>query len=92
MKKLKIWQKVVFIIFTIIVVLRIGFIAFRGEVDREYITSANYDLTEADWVSCDGASQIFTSDYTRLNSLELYFCNISEDKTGFITLQIHSGK
>lgn len=92
MKKLKIWQKVVFIIFTIIVVLRIGFVAFRGEVDREYITSANYDLTEADWVSCDGASQIFTSDYTRLNSLELYFCNISEDKTGFITLQIHSGK
>ena len=43
-------------------------------------------------MSCDGASQIFTSDYARLNSLELYFCNISEDKTGFITLQIHRGE
>ncbi len=90
MKNLPMWQKIVFIIFTIIVVLRIGFIAFRGEVDKEYITSANYNLTEDDWMSCKGASQTFTSDQARLNSLELYFSNISEDKVGIITIQIYS--
>ena len=92
MKDMKMWRKVILIIFTIIVLLRIGFIAFRGEVDKEYVTSASYDLTEAEAVICAGASQAFTSDYSRLNSLEIIFCNIADDKIGTITIQIYSGE
>lgn len=89
MKDMKTWRKVILIIFTVIVVLRIGFIAFRGEVNKEYIRSADYDLTETEAISCAGASQTFVSNYSRLNSLEFIFSNIADDKAGIITIQLY---
>ena len=85
------WKKVLLIVFTVIVVIRIGFIAFRGEVDKEYITSAQYDLTEAVRINCAGVSQTFICNSERLNSLEFIFDNIADDKVGTITIQILKG-
>jgi len=92
MKNMRTWPKVILIFFSIVVVLRVGYIAFRGEIDKEYIKSANYDLTEAESISCEGASQCFLSNGSRLDSLELVFSNIAEDKVGFVTIQIYSGE
>lgn len=89
---MKKWRKVVLIIFTVIFMLRIGFIAFRGELDKEYITSVNYDLTEAESVSCTEAVQTFKSHNSNLNSLEFIFGNIADDKAGAIAVQICAGE
>lgn len=91
MKKLKGWKKILFIILTVIIVLRIGYIAFRGEVDKQYKTSSTYELNNATQISCMGALQTFTSDGERLQSLEVVFDNIAEDKAGEVVLSILSG-
>ena len=88
MKTMSSWRKIVLIVFTTIVLIRIGYIALRGEVDRMYYTSAQYDLSEATPVSCTDASQVFMSAEERLDSLELIFTDIPEDKVGNIVLQI----
>jgi len=72
-----------------IVVLRIGYIAFRGEIDKEYITSASYDLTECESISVEGASQTFISNGSRLDGIEIILANIADDKAGTITIQIY---
>lgn len=89
-KKMERWKKVMLFIVTVIVLLRTGYIVFRGEVDRAYYTSGSYDLSNASRVTCQNAEQIFTSDKDRLNSLELLFDNISEDKAGAVVLGIYS--
>lgn len=83
-------KKIVLIIVSIIVVLRMGYIIFGNEVDKKYSASAAYDLTNAVEVSCNDVSQTFKTDRERLNSLEFLFTNIADDKIGSITVQILS--
>lgn len=90
MRKLEKWEKVILIIITVIVALRIGYIIFRGEVDKQYYTSVAYGFANATYVTCQGAVQVFTSNQDRLNSLELIFANISDDKAGSIVLCLYS--
>lgn len=89
MRKIEKWKKVILIIVTAVIALRIGYIAFRGEVDKQYYTSASYDLTDASNISCQQAAQTFTSEQGRLNSLEFIFSNISDDKAGGIVLALY---
>lgn len=91
MKKMAKWKKVLLIIITVIVALRIVYIAFRGEVDKEYYVSAQYDLSAAAVMPCQNLSQTFTGTGNRLNSLELVFSDITEDKAGAIDLRIYTG-
>lgn len=89
-KSIQSWQKVLIGILFLIVIARIGFIAIRGEVDREYINFKNYDLSQTTGIECKDLSQQFKSSSTRLNSLELIFSNIADDKIGSIVLCIYS--
>lgn len=91
MRKIEKWKKVILIITTIIIALRIGYIAFRGEVDKQYYTSASYDLANASSITCQDAIQTFVSEQDRLNSLEVIFTNVSNDKTGEVVLALYSG-
>lgn len=91
MKPMSSWKKILFILITIIMAIRIGYILFRGEIDKEYYTSSEYDLTGSVSVPCVDVAQVFSSEQNRLDSLELVFTNIPEDKAGAIVLAIKSG-
>ena len=91
-KNIKCWQKVLIVIILLIVIGRIGFIAIRGEVDREYINYENYDLSQASEIECKDLTQRFKCNSTRLNSLELIFNNIADDKIGSIVLSIYANE
>lgn len=92
------WKKIVLAVVAVVFIIRIGYIAFRGEVDREYYTSEQYDLTDARTVPCKDLSQMFVSKSNwgvfgreKLDSLELCFLNIADDKSGAIIVGIYSG-
>lgn len=92
------WKKIALAVVAVVFIIRIGYIAFRGEVDREYYTSEQYDLTDARTVPCKDLSQMFVSKSNwgvfgreKLDSLELCFLNIADDKSGAIIVGIYSG-
>lgn len=85
------WKRNFFFIVIFFVILRIGFIVFRGEINKEYYKSASYDLSGAEEISCQDISEVFECKEDRLNSLEIIFNNIAEDKKGAITLWIWKG-
>lgn len=91
MKLMVNWKKALFILITIVIAIRIGYIVFRGEIDKEYYTSSEYDLTGAVSVPCLDGTQVFSSGQNRLNSLELIFTSIPGDRTGALILAIRSG-
>lgn len=90
MRSLSKVKKIILMIISILVVLRIGYIILGNEVDKEYSTSVGYDLIDATETPCDGISQTFKTDKGRLNSLEFIFTNIVDDKIGKIIVQIMS--
>jgi hypothetical protein len=65
------------------------YIGFFGEVEKEYITFKEYDLSNVQEVECENISQRFICKETRLNSVELIFTQIPEDKVGAIALAIY---
>lgn len=85
------WKKGILLVIGMIFILRIGFIGIRGEVDRTYFTSGEYDISESVSIPCTNISQTFSTNQDRLNSLEFYFVNIAEDKAGAVTVCIYSG-
>ncbi len=87
-RDLEMWKKVTIVLIAIIVFLRILYIGIRGEVDREYINYDGYDLSEATSVECVDLCQEFKGNGSQLNSLELIFDNIADDKKGSIILCI----
>ena len=88
MNKIAKWKKVLFAIVAILVAIRIIYIGVRGEVDKEYYTSIAYDLSTVKEIPCQNLSEVFICNESRLNSLELIFNNIADDKLGVITLGI----
>lgn len=91
MRSMNRWTKVLFVFVTVIIAIRIGYIAFRGEIDKEYYISESYTLNEATCVPCVDVVQVFSSGCDRLDSLELIVANIPPDKAGALILAIHSG-
>lgn len=91
-KAMVVWKKVALAFITVVFALRVGYIAIRGEVDKEYFVSGHYDLAEVETVPCKGVSQTFSPQNVRLDSLELYFTGIADDKAGGVTICIYSGK
>lgn len=88
MKRLTKWKKILFSIVFVLVAIRILYIGVRGEVDKEYYTSSSYDLSTAREVPCQNISGSFVCNEERLNSLELIFNNIADDKSGSITFAV----
>lgn len=86
------WKRVLFIIISILVAIRILYIGVRGEINKEYYTSMSYDMGTAKEIPCQNISEIFTCDKARLDSLELILNNIADDKAGTITLGIWKGE
>ena len=84
------YRKAFLILITAVVLLRIGYIFFRGEVDREYYTSAQYDLSVADPIPCEELIQEFVPTQDRLYSLELCFSGLKADKDSTVVLSLHS--
>lgn len=85
------WKKILFILIGIFVVIRILYIGARGEVDKEYYTTMAYDLSVVEEIACQNISETFIGDHDRLNSLELIFNNLADDKSGAIVLSISNG-
>ena len=73
-----------------IVLIRIGYIFFRGEIDREYYTSAQYELTGAELVPCRNLTQFFRTDEKHLYALELCFQNIAEEAQSIVELRLYN--
>lgn len=90
MNKLKTWKKVLLILVTIIIFIRVGYIGIRGEVEKQYYTSGTYDLTDVTFVPCTEIIQNFKCEQSRLNSLELIFNDIPDDKKGAVCLAIYA--
>ena len=84
------YRKAFLILITAVVLLRIGYIFFRGEVDREYYTSAQYDLSVADPIPCEELIQEFVPTQDRLDSVELCFTDLKADKDSTVVLSLHS--
>lgn len=85
------WKKIVLILVAVVFMIRIGYIVIRGEVDKEYFTSAEYDLSECTFLPAVNLTQSFSTEAEYLNSIELYFANISRYETIPVTLSIHRG-
>ena len=84
------WKKIVLVLVAAIFLTRIGYIAIRGELDKTYKTSYNYDLSKAVPVPCVNISETFISTYDRLNSLELVFSGIASDEPGTVKVCVYS--
>lgn len=84
------WKKVLLVIVTAIIILRIGYIGLRGEIDREYCSSAAYDLMGAESIPFQEAEQYFSGVQGRLSSVEFVFNNIAADKVGRIMLALYA--
>lgn len=84
------WKKVVLAIVTGIIILRIGYIGLWGETDREYCSSAAYDLMGAESIPFVEAEQYFSGVQGRLSSVEFVFNNIAADKAGRIMLALYA--
>lgn len=88
------WKRILFWISFVLIFIRIGYIGVRGEVDKEYYVSeeyAGYDLSAASETECKNITIYFKSAQSRLNSLELIFNNIPENKAGAVILKISRG-
>ena len=83
-------RKAFLFVITVVVILRIGYIFFREEVDREYYTSAQYDLSSATVIPCEDLAQHFVPSQDRLYSLELCFTDLKADKDSTVVLSLHS--
>lgn len=92
MNKLAKWKRVLFIIACVLAAIRIFYIGVCGEVDKEYYTSTTYDFSVATEVPCQNITESFVCNADRLNSLELIFNNIADDKAGHMTLIVMKGK
>ena len=90
MKKIPKWKKAVFLCAAVLILLRIFYICVGGKVDKKYEISAPIDTSSTVEAACVNLTERFSSERNRLNSLELIFTGIADDKTGYITLQITS--
>lgn len=84
------WKKICLLSILLIVLIRIIYIFAYGEIDKQYFTSTQIDTSYALEVPCKDLTQKFSSTSKRLNSIELLFNGISDDKAGRITLKILS--
>lgn len=91
MKKVDKWKKVVISILAVILLLRIGYI-LAGDIDREYYVSADIDLTAARAIPCIDVVQTFQSQKDRLNSVELVFDQMKNDRVGAVVLKLMQGE
>ena len=93
MKKRPKWKKVIFLIILLIVLIRIAYICIGGEVDKKYVTSPTTDIDISATLAtmpCKDIVEEFLSNHDRLNSIEVIFDDIAEDKTGSIIIRISS--
>ena len=74
------WEKTILALIAFIFIVRIGYIAIRGEVDKAYYTSCSYDLSQAAEVPCKNLSVTFAACKDRLDSLEFVFSGIEDDE------------
>ena len=82
------WKIIILAVIALLFTVRIGYIAFRNEIDKEYYTSARYDLKNAVPVPCTDISQTFTAPSDRINSVELFFTDIPDGRAGAIVLRM----
>lgn len=82
-------KKAVLIILVSILVLRICYI-MAGDIDKNYYTSPNIELKDAQQVPCINVIQKFLLSKQRLNSIELVFDSIANDKKGKINIAINA--
>lgn len=94
MKKTARFQKTVFWIVSVLVLLRIGSIFWGNELDEACFLSREQEeipLADAEQVACENVSQYFIPAEKRLQGLEFVFTNIPEEPTGSIVVKIMSG-
>lgn len=85
-------RKILLIVLTTIVFIRILYIIIGGEVDKNYYTSYEINAANAAEFPCTNLTQEFSGKGGRLHSIEMIFTGISDDKIGNITMQITSGE
>lgn len=82
------WKKTVFFILCAVIFIRIGYIVFRGELNKHYVIDAAPDLSDIAEIPCYNVTQTFISAHGNLNKLELIFSGIGEDRTGFVSVRL----
>ncbi len=83
-------KKIILFFASIIVLLRIGYICIGDELSKHYFVSRKLELSDAVPVPCKDVTVYFSSDRNRLNSIEIFFDGIANDKDGKIILKILS--
>lgn len=83
-------KRLILIVLTMIVVIRITYICFGCEIDKAQYKSCNVDLTNALEYPCVNLAQRFIGRNDRLYGVDLYFSGVAEERTGTITVQIVS--
>lgn len=82
------WKKVVFAVLCLLVLTRMFYIVFRGEVSRQYVIASEVDTADAAFVPCVGISQDFVFPEKVLNSVELIFNGVEEQSPGAVVMTI----
>ena len=83
-------KNIFLIVLAVFVLIRIGYITIRGELDKDYYRSYSYSLSDAVPVPCTNILQRFSTEQNRLESLELMFTDIGDDKNGTVTVCIYA--
>ena len=86
------WKKGLLILLAIITVLRLGYVFFGDELEKEDYTLDEYEPSELVAVPCLNLEQVFTADQNRLNRLEVFFQKLEEGETGSVVLCLYSGE
>lgn len=84
-------KRIFLALLTVIVALRIGYIFFHDELDKQYYTSVQFEADAAKSIPCQNLSLEFLAGQDRLDSLELCFRGIPDDRTGVVMLSLHHG-
>ena len=91
-RKTETWKKALIILVILITVIRIGYIAVKGDQTNKEIRTTNIASDDLSYVSCDGLTAEFTSDSRILDTVELMLGDIPEGSDEYLSIRIFNSQ
>ena len=91
-RKTETWKKALIIVVILITVIRIGYIAVKGDQTNKEIRTTNIASDDLSYVSCDGLTAEFTSDSRILDTVELMLGDIPEGSDEYLSIRIFNSQ
>lgn len=91
-RKTETWKKALIVLIILITVIRIGYLAVKGDQTNKEIRTSNVTEEDLSYVECDGLTAEFTSESRVLDSIELMLSDVPEGKENSIFIRIFNSQ